>query len=131
MLNNFLGNLLLIVALTAPIEGLMAQENTAGHSAPKDAATPYDFKGIHLGITEEEFRGTPHPDGKQGNVVCSGATHTEGALRGLEISEVSVYGDDKELGITRCVWYGKQYTGALSDEQLGLAMGGGGYASYR
>jgi hypothetical protein len=92
---------------------------------PSIAGQPYDFKGISLGITLDQFRKTAHPEGLKSHVVCTGDTTDNFVYRDLEVT-----GDDKELGIINCGFYGilPEYPGN-GETMLWLNMGGGRFVS--
>lgn len=101
--------------------------------APKPIAAPpqlYDFKGVALETSLEDFRKLPHPDGTGAKVVCTGEKVAITSSYSSEPSQVSIYDEvEKALGVTRCVWIsvGQQYG---NGSPAGLSLAGSGYASY-
>lgn len=67
------------------------------------SAEPFDFKGIPLGITIDQFKAMPHPDGKNAAVRC---------------------GPEYEFRTITCEFKGEEFGSNA------LKMGGGRYVSY-
>lgn len=113
-----------------------APAKRAAPAAPKQEPVPsvlYDFKGVPLGITIDEFRARPHPDGAaDAKVICTG----EKILRFRVLSEpfqVAIYDDvEKALGMKKCVWVTTKEDKAkytYAGEVVSLALAGSGYGS--
>jgi hypothetical protein len=134
------------VSTLNPTPGKPAAE-AASSVAKQAVAEPYDFKGIKLGISIDQFRHTPFPDTlpdtdplsqldalknlpqdllKRGPVpvVCTGDSNSKDILENP--IHLFLTGDDEAAGVTRCGFYQK-YLG--SQFPLALSMGGGDYAS--
>ena len=95
------------------MNALAAGETTAPKLIPTPnsaAAEPYDFRGIRLGISLNEFRRTPYPDtGRplddesegplKSHVVCTGdSTATSYSL-------INTPGYEKDVGVLKCAFY--------------------------
>ncbi|ALC12511.1 hypothetical protein [Sphingopyxis sp. 113P3] len=97
---------------------------------PSSGARPFDFKGVALGTTIEEFRAMPHPDGKAAEVVCTGEKIEVTRNYSREPIDVMVFDEtEKTLGVRRCVWitvdspYGKGSAAMLSLASSGYGTG--------
>lgn len=92
----------------------------------------YDFKGIPLEISLEEFKAKPHPDGTPSQVVCTGDKVPNYAGKLEETYQTAVYGEvEKALGVKRCIYMATStYTKSLTESSLGLAASGYGMMSY-
>lgn len=96
-------------------------------AAVAEEPAPYDFKSIPLGITLEEFRKLPHPDGDaRSKPMCTG-DKVQFYYEFGERFEVQKFGVEKELGLVKCVFWGKGYRDR--PEVTGLNLGGGSYGS--
>lgn len=89
--------------------------------AQEPPANAFDFKGIKLGMDVEELKQFPYPETGRGaaDIVCTGARDKYG-----EISDVAVYGDEKEIGVTRCKYKGDGFSSGY------FSLANSGYASY-
>ena len=106
----------------------------AAQLAAAQPAENFDFKGVPLEISYDEFRQLPHPDGTEGAiVVCTGEKVAMGRYPS-EPLEVRVYGEtENNLGVKKCVW-----VSGVADEQmlrsagqvLPLKLAGSGYVAY-
>jgi hypothetical protein len=109
-------------------------------SAAKPAlAEPYDFKGIKLGISIDQFRNTAFPDTPHSSAdlktVKLGSVHVLCSVDGKDVLkdvfELTVLGDEKAAGITKCRFYRKMYI--MKDFTLELSeplrMGGGDHGA--
>lgn len=103
--------LLATACLTATIAHAAPAKKVVRKS-PSVAAAPklvpsvlYDFKGIPLEMSIDEFRQRPHPDGAiDAKVVCTGEK-TKSIVGERELFEVAVYNDvEIALGVKKCVW---------------------------
>ena len=88
-------------------------------------AQPFDFKGVPLGISKEDFRALPHPDGVASVVKCTG--HGLGPMSGLYVQELSRKYSD--AGLTECMWFSTETStyGGDSYELAKLKMAASGY----
>jgi hypothetical protein len=97
------------------------------------AGTPgklYDFKGVALETSLEDFRKLPHPDGAPAGVVCTGEKVAVTRSYSAEPIGVSVYDEtEKALGVKRCLWISTG-EGLGSGSTAGLSLANSGYASY-
>lgn len=96
-------------------------------SAAEINATPpaatYDFKGVPLEISLDDFRKRPHPDGTPARVVCTGDKTTKPHM----MFPVEIHDDtEKLLGITKCMWVGTEQ-GIYKDAPRILALPADGY----
>jgi len=69
-------------------------------ASPAKAAEPFDFRGIKLGITIDELRTTPHPDGElqaSAVVVCSYDQPSHYA--------VAVTEEEAAIGVRTCAYF--------------------------
>jgi hypothetical protein len=122
--------LAVIVAFSFPVAGPCATA-APRHSAPspvaqQQRASPvaeipveapprlYDFKGVQLESTVEQFRALKHPDGKAGYTACTGDKDSKTDY------DTSVFDVEKKLGVIKCAWFDK--TG--SSLPLNLATSG-------
>lgn len=97
----------------------------------------FDFKGVFLGTSIDDFKKLPHPDlvnentsasVKKSEVVCSGE---KGPAIGdpREPYQVSIYDpDEKSAGIKKCIWVSNSsgYTGDIAP----ISIAGSGYGFY-
>lgn len=95
----------------------------------------FDFKGVPLEISYDEFRQLPHPDGTEGaKVLCTGETVPLTSTYSSEPSEVRIHDEtQKDLGVKKCVWVSgapdpKRYRRA--GEVLPLKLASSGYVAY-
>lgn len=85
----------------------------------------YDFKGIRLGITLEEFRSLKHPDDKQSKIVCTGDENSS------NIYDLKVYEKTEQaLGAIKCKWNGYSNNLAYDAMNGSLSAANTGYAFY-
>lgn len=105
-----LGALAGALCFALPTLAIAATAKAKVASKPALAPRLYDMKGVALGTTLEAFREMPHPDGDEAKVVCTG----DKVLRYGKpetVSELYVEPAQLELGITKCLWWGKsQFT---------------------
>jgi hypothetical protein len=105
----------LLVAATALAFFSAADAAPAPHTAPRPGshAAPgertglaprlYDFKGVPLEISMDDFRKLPHPDGTGSIVTCTG--EKAGDRYPTEPSDVMIFDDtEKKLGVQKCIW---------------------------
>ena len=80
-----------------------AKAQTKPPSAP---AKLYDFKGVPLEISLDDFRRMPHPDGTENSrVLCSGEKVAITSTYSSEPTDVMLFDDvEKSLGVKRCIW---------------------------
>ena len=69
-------------------------------AAPRAAGSTFDFKGVPLGISYEDFRRLPHPDGERAQVACTGEKVS--SREDLRVSDDV----EEQLGVRRCIWVG-------------------------
>lgn len=81
-----------------------AMPGKAAHLAPR----LYDFKGVPLEISLDEFRGRPHPDGETARVVCTGDKLIENGQPAL-LSDLAISKAEAAIGIKKCAWWGNPY----------------------
>ncbi len=90
----------------------------------------YDFKGVALGTSLDEFRKMPHPDGKPAKVICTGEKVAVTRNYSSEPIDVMVFDEvEKSLGVARCVWITTEGQFGVGST-AGLSLAGSGYASY-
>lgn len=98
-------------------------------------SSTFDFKGVPLGISLDEFRRLPHPDGKPAKVVCTGEKTGVGALAQLEPTEVMVVEEDEHAaGVRKCVWISLDRSAPYGfgfGDPAPLGLAGSGYATIR
>lgn len=100
--------------------------NTA-RSAPPAPRGTFDFKGVPLGISYDEFRRLPHPDGFPAQIVCTGERVTVGRLPMTPL-DVSIFNDlHVALGVRKCVWINT--AGDWAGRMAGLGLAGSSYAT--
>lgn len=103
-------------------------------SAAGGTPTVFDFKGVPLGISLEDFRRTPHPDGTTATVVCTGEKVPVTKNYSSEPPSVAIYdGIEKSLGVVRCVWIDILGIGEYhfnKGQTASLSLANSGYASY-
>lgn len=125
-----IGTALPVVA--APLPSRAPVKAKAPPIAPV-ASTPgklYDFKGVALETSLEDFRKLPHPDGAPASVVCTGEKVAVTRSYSAEPIGVSVYDEtEKALGVKRCLWISTG-EGLGSGSTAGLSLANSGYASY-
>lgn len=101
---------------------------------------PFDFKGVVLGTSIDEFRKLPHPDAdnsqadfraKSSVVVCTGEKVAVSNNYSSEPSEVMVF-DETELalGVKKCIWAGTDRQYGMAGRSAPLSLAGSGYAAY-
>jgi hypothetical protein len=116
----------------APAAGYAQGKATLTKPTPAAAPKLYDFKGVPLGMTLEEFRTLPHPDGKPSKVVCTGEKVEVMRNYSREPIDVMIFDEtEKALGVKKCIWVtiGSQY-GNGSAAMLSLASSGYGSGNY-
>jgi len=125
------------VAATPAKKPVVKTQSKAAPVTPKPASPPrlYDFKGIPLEITMDEFRSKPHPDGTDAKVVCTGDKVPDYNGKLEETYYTSVYGDvEKALGVKRCIFMDpprkSSFLKSYSEASLGLAASGYGMMDY-
>lgn len=98
-----------------------------GRTQNQSSVTPtaFDFKGVRLGLSIEEFRNLPHPDGKAGRVVCTGDTVIENGRPAL-LGDLAVNRFEASLGIKKCAWWGSVYP-PLPESEVSLSLPSEGY----
>lgn len=108
-----------------------ASQGPVAQSAPSEArpagSATFDFKGVPLGLSYDDFRRLPHPDGAASQVVCTGEQLT---YLGVAVTplEVTVYSSvQRTLGVRRCVWISTDSYAIARSAPLRLA--GSGYAT--
>jgi hypothetical protein len=93
----------------------------------RSATTPMDFKGVPLGISYDDFRRLPHPDGYQSKVVCTGDKEIRYGIATEPIG-VGIYDTIQiAIGIKKCLWLGTEGYGA--GRPAGLNLAGSGYGA--
>lgn len=122
-----------LLSLVAPAGAAVPAKKPA--AAPKPAPIParlYDFKGIPLEISIDEFKSKPHPDGTAATVVCTGDKVPNYSGKLEETYETSIYDStEKSLGVKKCVYMGaSSYSKSYSKVSLGLAASGYGVYDY-
>lgn len=90
---------------------------------------PLNFKGIPLGITLEQFRATPHPDGRRAKVQCTGDAHDNLAVDTLDVEVTDKV--EQSVGAIHCVFWSLEplYSGGPTGT-LGLDIGDSGTIRY-
>lgn len=120
------GSFATILSMAILSSGSLATAKPLPLSQPSKAAPRlYDFKGVSLEISLDEFRNLPHPDGEVARVVCTGDSVTEDGKPAL-LSELFVKAEDASLGIKKCVWWGKRYK-SLPEQPISLNLPIDGY----
>ncbi len=109
-------------------------------SAFAETSTPYDFKGVPLGISIDEFRKMPHPDAedkdahyvaKESSVMCTGEKISLSADYSTEPTEVMIYDSaEKAAGVVRCVWVNQSQDRMARGKTAALSLADSGYAVY-
>lgn len=117
----------LILAASTTSTGIAAPSKPATKTSKPGQLAPrlYDFKGVPLEISLEEFRRLPHPDGKTARVVCTGDNVLEDGRPSL-LSGLAVSSSEAALGIKKCAWWGKAYS-TLPEEAISLKLPAEGY----
>lgn len=117
------------------VVALLALASTS--AAPVEAAANFDFKGVPLGISLEDFRARPHPDGTPNTTVaCTGEKVRIIGRSAFTASETDVYNtDEKSAGVVKCVWVNSvddptRYSSKGSVVSLALASSGYGARYY-
>ena len=113
-----------------------AATKVAPKSAPSPKAVPsvlYDFKGVPLEISLNEFRARAHPDGSgNAKTICTGEKIKRFSSM-TEPYQVSIYDDvEKSLGVVKCVWVAaneNKGTYTYAGDIVSLALAGSGYGS--
>lgn len=103
-------------------------------------AEPFDFKGVKLGISIDEFRKMPHPDAddkdahyaaKESAVVCTGEKVSISANYTIEPTEVMLYDRaEQAAGVVKCVWVNKSNDRMAKGKTAALSLADSGYAVY-
>ena len=101
---------------------------------------PFDFKGVKLGISLDEFRKMPHPDAedkdahyaaKDSSVVCTGEKIAMSGGYSKEPIEVTIYDPaEKAAGVVKCVWVNQSDDRMARGNTAGLSLADSGYAIY-
>ncbi|THD35691.1 MAG: hypothetical protein E7773_10110 [Sphingomonas sp.] len=106
----------------------------AAPAAPKPAPAPsapprlYDFKGVALETSLEDFRRMPHPDGTSAKTVCTGEKVGNDRYDQEPVDVMIFDSIEKSLGVVKCVWVttNSQYMNGLT---AGLKLAATNYAS--
>ena len=102
-------------------------------SAIAQDATNFDFKGVPLGISIDEFRAWQHPDNRENTRVACTGEKVQKSYGAFEPSGVAVY-DASELaaGVVKCIWIATRSDGAMYyvGDRVALSLAGSGYAAY-
>jgi hypothetical protein len=86
----------------------------AEKAAIKSTARPFDFKGVPLEISLDDFRKLPHPDGGSEHVVCTGDPDARSSsIDSYDATEI-------KLGVVKCAWANKEKW-MVGDAGLSLA----------
>ena len=119
--------------------GLIALILTAT-PALAQTSEPFDFKGVKLGISIDEFRKMPHPDAddkdahyaaKGSAVVCTGEKVSISASYTIEPTEVMLYDRaEQAAGVVKCVWVNKSNDRMARGKTAALSLADSGYAVY-
>lgn len=120
------------IVASAPTAAQASKTPAAAKPAPATPPRLFDFKGVALGTSLDEFRRLPHPDGKPSQVVCTGEKATRTSGYSSEPIGVMIFDDtEKALGVTKCIWVtvGEKY-GNGSTAMLSLANSGYGSGDY-
>ena len=101
---------------------------------------PFDFKGVKLGISLDEFRKMPHPDAedkeahyaaKGSSVVCTGEKVTLSGGYDIEPTEVTIYDRaEKAAGVIKCVWVNQSDDRMARGKTAALSLADSRYAVY-
>lgn len=118
----------------APVRKAAAK--VAPKAAPSPKAVPsvlYDFKGVPLEISLDEFRTRAHPDGNaNARAICTGEKIKRFSSM-TEPFQVSIYDDvEKSLGVVKCVWVASSENKAAytyAGDVVSLTLAGSGYGS--
>lgn len=94
----------------------------------------FDFKGVPLGTSLQEFRARPHPDGKPNTTVaCTGEKVKMIGKTAFTVSETDVYNsDEKAAGVIKCVWVQSvddPATYSTKGSVVSLALASSGYGA--
>lgn len=103
-------------------------------------SAPYDFKGVQLGISIDDFRKMPHPDAdnndahyvaKDSSVMCTGEKVALTPDYSAEPTEVMIYDSaEKAAGVVKCVWVNQTEDRMARGKTAGLSLADSGYAIY-
>jgi hypothetical protein len=101
-------------------------------SAP---AKLYDFKGVPLEISLDDFRRLPHPDGTANSrVLCTGEKVAITSTYSSEPTDVMLFDEvERTLGVRKCIWVStaaESYRRAGDRQSLSLAGSGYGTIEY-
>lgn len=101
---------------------------------------PFDFKGVKLGISIDEFRKLPHPDAddkdahyaaKGSAAICTGEKVSISANYTIEPTEVMLYDRaEQAAGVVKCVWVNKSNDRMAKGKTAALSLADSGYAVY-
>lgn len=130
-----LSSVSILLALTAIAAHPAAARDGARQLASKAHADSvklpaklYDFKGVPLEISMEDFRKLPNPDGSPAKVVCTG--EKIGDLVPMEPVYVMVFDEaELKLGVKKCIWIETAHN-FLKGSQASLSLANSGYATY-
>lgn len=105
-----------------------------------ETVEPFDFKGVKLGISIDEFRKLPHPDAddkdahyaaKESAAVCTGEKVSISANYTIEPTEVMLYDRaEQAAGVVKCVWVNKSNDRMAKGKTAALSLADSGYAVY-
>ena len=121
-----------VAAAAAPPARAPAKAPAKATTAP---ARLYDFKGVALEISLDDFRRMPHPDGiENSRVLCSGEKVAITSTYSSEPTDVMLFDEvEKSLGVKRCIWVStvaESYRRAGDTRSLSLAGSGYGTIEY-
>lgn len=123
-------------AHAAPVNRASPQASPKSAPSPKIAPSVlYDFKGIPLEISLEEFRSRPHPDrANDTKTVCSGEkVNQSGFFTMMEPLQVTIFDEvEKAMGVVKCIWLTTREdrsTYTRAGEVVPLELAGSGYGS--
>jgi len=124
-----------IVPLTCLAQGALAKAALKTTLAPPSKPPVlYDFKGVPLEISIEDFRKLSHPDGKASKVVCTGEKIEKFKGYSSEPMDVILFDDtESSLGVKQCVWIDTVGVGDIAfgkGDTAILSLANSGYGSY-
>lgn len=118
----------------APVKMAAVKVVPKSVAAPKEVPSVlYDFKGIPLEISLDEFRARPHPDGNSNaKTICTGEK-IKRFSSSMEPYQVSIYNDvEKSQGVVKCIWVtvnDNKSTYVYAGDVVSLSLAGSGYGS--